>query len=189
MGLFSSSKKTDPAYGQAQQAALGIAGAMGNLKLPDLPSIAAAAPPAVNVPASLPGYLGGGHPISYPVGLPNQLPMIAAQLSAGGYGAPQAIQAQNAGIYRPMTVGAAPPPPPTPPPAPAAAPVVAAPAPAAAPAAASKPAVVAKPLGFTAAQQPIPGPGEYLHTLHQPPMFQTFRSFGDFLNNLGPYRR
>ena len=168
MGLFSKKQKEDPAYKASQKTANQVMEMMANQTLPPLPVVPQAAQPAVTVPHSLPSYLGGGTAMKFGrSALPNQLPMIAAQLTAGGYGAP------NDSIYRDRVVAPYVPPPPqpvTPPPAAVATPVAAsAAAPAAAPAA-------ARPLGFTGARQT--GYPEH----ENPGSFQTLGQFINFLN-------
>lgn len=110
MGLFSKSKP-DASYSASQQQANDLMVKMAKgTPLPAMPKLTPAQQgmggmPAINAnPTGLPAYLGGGQSITYPEGLPNQLSMIANQLSTGGYGAPQDIQAQLSGLYSPMTV-------------------------------------------------------------------------------------
>ena len=166
MGLFSSKQKTDPAYTASKKSANQVMDLISKQTLPALPGPAAA---TLDVPAALPAYLGGGAAITYPAGaMPNQLSMIANQLTAGGYGAP------DQSMYRAQTVAPYVPPPPTPIPAAAAAPASpAAPSPPAAP-------VVKKPLGFTA-QQYVPSVNSQNQGIQQRGMFQTFNDLARFL--------
>lgn len=150
----------DPAYSASQQSAEKLMGQIAGAKLPPLPTLTAAQQgmgnmPAINPnPIGLPAYLGGGQRTVFPVGLPNQISMLANQLSAGGYGRPQIIQNQMtgpSGYYEPTVISTRLPPIAARPVAAAAAPVVAA---VKAPVkAVVKPAVkkppVKKPMGFT----------------------------------------
>ena len=158
MGLFSSKPKTDPAAKASQKRSDQIMDLISQQSLPALPGPAAA---TLNVPSALPAYLGGGAATTYPAGLPNQLSMIANQLTEAGYGAPDMSQ------YHAQTV--APYVPPPPPPAAGAAPTAPA-----APATPTAPAVpvaqAAKARGFTGTRP------------------TTFPTLGDFTRFLAQYR-